>query len=258
MALRAILFDKDGTFVDFQATWSPATHAVMRRMAAGDADKFAALAAHNHYDPETGKLAPTSPLVAGSSADYGQAWAAILGVAPSTAFLSHMDTLFAEEALAHLAPIGEPARLFEGLKRDGYALGIVTNDSEIGARSQCDRLGLTPWLDAIIGYDSGHGRKPEAGQIRAFGRRHGYRPSEMALVGDTLHDLHAARAAGVTAIAVLTGFADATVLAPHADHVLPDLMALPALLASKRAMLRHEVGQHTVTVGYPADGRGEG
>ena len=238
MALRAILFDKDGTFVDFQATWSGATRDVMRRMADGDAAKFAALAAHNHYDMETGKLSPTSPLVAGSSADYGQAWATILGEVPSQEFLGRMDALFARAALTHLTPIGDPARLFEGLKRGGYALGIVTNDSELGARSQCDKLGLTSWLDAIIGYDSGHGRKPEAGQIRAFGRRHGYQPSEMALVGDTLHDLHAARAAGVTAIAVLTGFADATALGPYADHVLPDLMGLPDLLARLDAETR--------------------
>jgi phosphoglycolate phosphatase-like HAD superfamily hydrolase len=47
MPLRAILFDKDGTLVDFHATWGAATYAAMERMTAGDADKLARLAAAN-------------------------------------------------------------------------------------------------------------------------------------------------------------------------------------------------------------------
>jgi phosphoglycolate phosphatase len=47
------------------------------------------------------------------------------------------------------------------------------------------------------------------------------------MIGDSLHDLHAARAAGMTAIAVLTGLAARDSLAPHADLVLDHIGALP-------------------------------
>jgi phosphoglycolate phosphatase len=59
------------------------------------------------------------------------------------------------------------------------------------------------------------------------------RPAETALVGDSLHDLEAARAAGVMAIAVLTGPRGAAArreLEPLADHVLASIDDLPAFL----------------------------
>jgi phosphoglycolate phosphatase len=146
-----------------------------------------------------------------------------------------MDGIFAEEATARVVALGEPGRILSELKAEGYRLGLVTNDSEIGARMHCDRLSLSDLFDCIIGYDSGHGRKPEPGQLAAFARLHGIPPEETALVGDSLHDLHAARAAGVTAIAVLSGLASAEELAGHADHVIPDIMALPGLLRELKA-----------------------
>src|SRR5215217_237318 len=93
MALRAILFDKDGTLVDFQATWGAATYAVMVRMAGGDEAKIAMLAEVSHYDVDRRKILPTSPLVASSSADYGVIWAQILGEIADSAFLQRMDQL---------------------------------------------------------------------------------------------------------------------------------------------------------------------
>ena len=232
MPLRAILFDKDGTLVDFHLTWSRAVYAVMDRMTAGDAVKLARLAEANHYDMEERRILPTSPLVASSSADYGITWAGILGEEASPAFFSRMDSLLIEEGLDHVTPIGDPRALFGALKAQGYLLGICTNDSEAGARAQCDRLGITDLLDGIMGYDSGHGRKPEAGPLLAFADAHGILPEETALVGDSLHDLHAARAAGSIAIAVLTGFAGREELAGDADHVVVSIMDLPALFAT--------------------------
>lgn len=228
--LKAILFDKDGTLVDFHATWGAATFATMHRMTKGDEAKLARLAEANHFDLAARRIRPTSPLIAGSSADYGVFWADILGEEPGLPFFTRMDAIFAEEATARVVPLGMPGELLAGLKARGYLLGLVTNDSEIGARMHCERLELSRHFDAIIGYDSGHGRKPEPGQIRAFAAAHGLAPEEMALVGDSLHDLHAARAGGVLAIAVLSGLAGESELAGHADHVIPDVMALPALL----------------------------
>ena len=232
MPLRAILFDKDGTLVDFHLTWSRAVYAVMDRMCAGDAGKLVRLAAANHYDMDERRILPTSPLVASSSADYGVTWARILGEEPSPAFFTRMDTLLIEEGLDHVTPIGDPRAMLAALKAQGYLLGICTNDSEAGARAQCERLGIADLLDGIMGYDSGHGRKPDAGPILAFAQAHGIAPEDTALVGDSLHDLHAVRAAGGIAVAVLSGFAQREELAEHADHIVASIMDLPGLFAA--------------------------
>jgi phosphoglycolate phosphatase len=50
------------------------------------------------------------------------------------------------------------------------------------------------------------------------------------MVGDSTHDLIAGRAAGMGTVAVLTGMASTSDLAPFADLVLPDIGHLPAWL----------------------------
>ncbi len=40
MPIRAILFDKDGTLIDFQRTWGPATHVVLSQLCDGDAAAY--------------------------------------------------------------------------------------------------------------------------------------------------------------------------------------------------------------------------
>jgi phosphoglycolate phosphatase len=52
------------------------------------------------------------------------------------------------------------------------------------------------------------------------------------MVGDSLHDLDAGRAAGMRTVAVLTGIADRAALAPHADVVLGHIGELPDWIAA--------------------------
>ena len=49
MTLKAILFDKDGTLLDFDKTWGEAGYSVMRHMTSGDEDAFNRLVALTHY-----------------------------------------------------------------------------------------------------------------------------------------------------------------------------------------------------------------
>lgn len=228
--LRALLFDKDGTLVDFATTWNGAAASVLSTLAGDDDVLHGKLAAILHFDRERAAILPTSPFVGGTVLDIAAEFAPLVDVADHAAFVARLEALFNAGALAFVAPIGDPLGLLTMLKAEGYLLGIVTNDTESGARAQSVKLGLDHLFDAIIGYDSGHGRKPDPGQIHAFMDRFGASAGETALIGDTLHDLDAARAAGVTAIGVASGYLSAEALAPHADHVISDIMALPALL----------------------------
>jgi phosphoglycolate phosphatase len=229
--LKGILFDKDGTLIDFDRTWGPAAFEVMREMAAGDEVAFARLAEANHFVVAEKRFLRSSPLVAGSSASYGHLWAQALGRENSEALRHEMNTRFRIWGEKTLAPIGEPLAVLQALAQDGYRLGIATNDAEASALVQADRLGLMPHLDFVAGYDSGHGGKPEPGMVLAFARHIGVSPAEVALVGDSTHDLDAAHAAGAVAIAVLSGPAPRAELEPHADHVVGTIAELPALLA---------------------------
>ena len=230
MTLAGILFDKDGTFVDFDATWGEGTYTVMEVLSAGDPAVFGRLVEAMHYDVARRRFHPTSPLIAGAPDTYMHLWATILGRPSDRAFLHDMNRHFADATLKALAPIGRPSEVMDALHRRGLKLGLATNDSEVSGRAQVAALGLDGHMDFLAGYDSGHGAKPGPGMVLAFADRLGVPPARVAMVGDSLHDLHAAKAAGALAVAVLTGPAPRSALEGSADHVLDTIADLPALV----------------------------
>src|SRR5947199_9639054 len=78
MPIRAILFDKDGTLVDFQRTWGPATHVVLTSLSEGDSATFERLCAVSLYDAAERRLLPGSPVVIETTYGYGKLWAEVL------------------------------------------------------------------------------------------------------------------------------------------------------------------------------------
>ncbi|WP_421699990.1 HAD family hydrolase [Ancylobacter sp.] len=234
-APRGILFDKDGTLVDFDHTWGPAAGAVMRRLAGEEGPTLERLFDASHYVAEERRFLQTSPLIAGSSRQYGPLWADILARAADAAFYEQVDHLFCEEGARYLTPIGRPADTLARLHAVGLPLGIATNDAEPNARLQADRLGLSPYLSAVYGHDSGYGSKPNPGMIDAFAALTGLPASAIALVGDTRHDLETARAAGAMAILVRCGPAPVDDFAHEADLVVDSVEDLAALFLGAHA-----------------------
>jgi phosphoglycolate phosphatase len=228
MSIAAVVFDKDGTLLDFDGTWGPAFHAIIHALAKGEEAVVRAQAEALQFSLAEKSFRPTSPIIAGSSASYGQLWGEALGRTDYAALKLEIDSLSAVESLKALMPIGQPVEILAALRAQGLRLGIATNDSEASAIRHAEALGLLPHIEFIAGYDSGHGGKPEPGMVLAFARHLGVEPREVAMVGDSIHDLHAARAAGALAVAVLTGPALREELAPHADHIVEDIGALPA------------------------------
>lgn len=205
----------------------------MTELAGGDRGRLERLMLVSEYLEAERRFRPTSPLIAGSSAHYGPLWAEALDRAPGSSLYGEMDDLFRMGGLRHLAPIGKPATIMAELVGRGLHLGIATNDAEASAHAQAEALGISEMMSFVAGYDSGFGGKPEPGMVTAFVAHHGLDPSEVALIGDSTHDLIAARAAGVVAVAVLTGPLGEAARAdvePHADYVLGSIADLAAWL----------------------------
>lgn len=230
MPLRAILFDKDGTLIDFDRSWGEAGFHVMKTLARDDEAAFARLMIAAKYDPKTRRFLPDAALIAGTSADFGPDWAKALGRTDADIVAKEIDALFMDLAPTMMVTIGDPLEILSTLAARGYRLGIATNDIEAAALQQAELMGLLPHLDFIVGQDSGHGAKPGPGMVTGFARHIGVDPEHVALVGDSTHDLHAARAAGAIGIAVLSGPATRADLEPHADYVIESIADLPELV----------------------------
>ena len=231
MPVKAILFDKDGTLLDFERTWGPAIYEIMYTLAQGNAMAMQALAEISLFDLAARRFHGDSPLIAGTNAEYGIDWAKALGVPADAAFIGRMDELALEYGEKYATAFDGVDTVLKDLAGAGITLGVATNDAERSARAQLAVLGVEGLFSFVAGYDSGHGSKPEPGMISAFASATGVAPDEIMMVGDSLHDLQAGRAAGVVAVGVATGFRSAEDLAPHADLVLRDLRDLPLHLA---------------------------
>lgn len=229
--IRGLLFDKDGTLIDFFATWGAAYQAVAAEIAAmtGDPNKADDLLRLGGYDPATGVLDPASLLACGTNDEIAALWSGHLGVERHLD-LRHWVSGGFERFGMKPVPVTDLPALFRRLRGRGYRLGVATNDHEAPTRETLDKLGVDSLLDFIAGADSGHGGKPGPGMLLAFCRATGLAPAEVAMIGDTVADLAMARAgdAGL-AVGVLTGAAPRAALG-MADHVIDSIAGLEALI----------------------------
>jgi phosphoglycolate phosphatase len=232
MAIRGILFDKDGTLLDFAATWAPVYRLAAEKTARGDARLAERLLHAGGHDPQLNRLAGNSVLAAGTSHEIAAVWREHVPDWDHAALTRMLDRLFMDEGQSSAVPVPGLAKTLARLKARGLTLGIATSDSRAGIEATLAPFDVLDHFSFLAGYDSGHGVKPGPGMAHAFCRASGLEPGDIAVVGDNLHDLHMGRAAGAgLVIGVLTGTGERDALAMQADHVLDSIAELEALLA---------------------------
>jgi len=106
---------------------------------------------------------------------------------------------------------------------------VATSDDHAPAVDTLTHLGVIHHLEAILGADDGVPIKPRPDMVLAHCRATGIAPARTAVVGDSLDDMHMAKAAGALAIGVLTGITPAAQLAAVADHLIDGVHQLPGL-----------------------------
>lgn len=225
--ISTVLFDKDGTLFDFRSSWGDWTAALCLDLAGGDSGRAATIADAIGFDMENRAFSEDSPVIAGTPGEIAELLLPFVpGMSPA-GLVSKMNVLAAEAPQVEAAPL---MPLMQDLRRRGMTLGVITNDAMSPAKAHLRSAGILHHIERVIGCDCGFGQKPGPGQIRAFLEITGVEPSETVMVGDSAHDLAAARAAGCHGIGVLTGLATERQLAPLATAVLPSIAELPAWL----------------------------
>lgn len=228
MRVDGILFDKDGTLFDFGATWEAWAESFLLRATGGDRSRAALVGQEIGFDFVARRFQPGSIVIAGTPDEVTEL---LMPHFPERSYADILDMLNEEAENAPQAEAVPLVPLLSGLRDLGLRLGVATNDAEAPALVHLETAGVRPLFDFIAGFDSGHGAKPQPGQLLAFAARTGLSPERIAMVGDSSHDLIAGRSAGMQTVAVLTGLAETAELAPYADVVLPDIGHLPAWLA---------------------------
>ncbi|MES9855900.1 MAG: phosphoglycolate phosphatase [Sedimenticola sp.] len=134
---------------------------------------------------------------------------------------------------------GERSTLYPGiregidhLKAEGYTLGCVTNKAAQFTIPLLKALGIHGDFSIIVSGDTLPKKKPDPMPLLHAAKQLDATPQESMMVGDSMHDVAAARAAGFQAVSVPYGYNHGIdIREANPDAVIDSLADLPGLIA---------------------------
>jgi phosphoglycolate phosphatase len=117
----------------------------------------------------------------------------------------------------------------------GIRLGVVTNKPQAATREILLHFGMIERLGAIVGGDAVTRKKPAPEPLLLALERLDVGPRYALMVGDSITDVEAARAAAVPVIMIRGGYTQIAVDDLGADLVCDSLLDLPAALNGMRS-----------------------
>lgn len=115
--------------------------------------------------------------------------------------------------------------LLEAIAARGLPMALLTNKPEKPTLKILDHLGILRHFGQVVPGDGPLGKKPDPTGLTAILKTTNTAPERAVLVGDSLQDLEAARAAGTAMIAFRGGLGDAVALAARQPTAMVDALA---------------------------------
>lgn len=221
-SFEAIVFDKDGTLVDVQETYAHILRETCSLIPGNSTRYFDVLG----FDNASGHFDSAAPLLIDPNSRVRE----LLINANLEADLFYQTWRLCESKQTLYEPIVNTQRLFEKCRSFGLAVAILTSDDRSCTKRFLDQENVH--VEALVCGDDGRGYKPSAEPLFAIAQDLSVHPSSLIMVGDSIHDLDSAAAAGACAVGVLTGAADASNLEPKADILLNSVTDINETLLS--------------------------
>ncbi|MFC4812313.1 HAD family hydrolase [Paenibacillus sp. GCM10023250] len=219
--IQAILFDKDGTLLDFAYTWGNWSGQLLSRFSQElearklrpievDADSLwgtrrSADGTMTDYDRNgplaMGTVGELLAVLAWQGYRSGLSWADAKVLARACA--SHANDRLAQTRACK--PLEGAAAFLAQCRRAGLALGVVTADETETALEHLDWLGFGHYFDVCIGADQAERGKPFPDMMELACRKLGLPCSGAAVIGDTNGDMRMAKAAGAALAVGIAG-----------------------------------------------------
>ena len=146
------------------------------------------------------------------------------------------------EAVARMMPVYErhltrltvvlpgALEIVRALSAARVRLAIVSNKPHAFTCEIARHYGFAEHLAAVRGADDGIAKKPAPDMLLVAAAQMGLKPGRCLMVGDSVSDVQAARAAGMAVIIVEGGYTSTSASALGADAVASSLSALPAAI----------------------------
>jgi phosphoglycolate phosphatase len=218
---KAILFDLDGTLIDSAPDLATSVNAILAREGLGPLTVEAVRDMIGNGIRKLVERAFTACDVVLDEAELDEHEASM------TVIYAHNLTV---ETL--LYPAVRDA--LDQAQRRGIRLGIVTNKPLGATRAILNHFGIAEAFGAVIGGDQDIPRKPAPEPLWAALRKLDVERDSAVMVGDSAADVAAARAAGLSVIAVGGGYSRTPADALGADRSIPSLAELDDTLVKWR------------------------
>lgn len=218
-----LVFDKDGTLLDFHAMWSGWADQL-----ASDLERAAGRPVRGPlfemlgYDPLTGRAHAGGGLIATPMSRLRDLTAATLlaqGLGPDVVEAAVATAWHAPDPVTLAHPLTDLTDLLGAIRASGRRAAVVTSDDRAPTDRTLAHLGLGDLLDAVVCADDGLPTKPAPDAVTHVCVSHAIDPSRVAVIGDSPADIEMGRRAGAAlTIGVRTGIgsdddlADADVL----------------------------------------------
>ncbi len=227
-----VIFDKDGTLIDFQQMWGRWAYAFAERLSGAIAyDVRPQIATAYAYDATTGRIDPQGPLAIATMATMQQMAVRIVRAHCASETIAYQLVQQAwqpPDPSREALPLADLQTLFQIIRARGARIAVATADNREPTIATMHHLGVAAQIDAYAcADDAGVAAKPAPDKIYAVCRALGIAPAQSIMIGDTPADMQMGRNAGVMArIGVTSGLSVAADLHGDASWIMPSVANL--------------------------------
>lgn len=236
MRTKAILFDKDGTLLDFDAFWISLAKTALGTLFAENDIPFPEEEIMTMVGVKEGKTDINGVLVHGT---YGDIAELLYPLMKEKGYEKSPETLHEEmnEVFCRFADSGEirsdcadlPAVL-QQLQDAGITLAVVTSDTPEMTEKCLKEMGVESFFETIYSDDGIHPNKPDPYAAEDFCQKWGFAKDEVVMVGDTMTDMRFAKNAGIRGVGIAKDEACRNILSEATDTLIYDLSGLFGVL----------------------------
>ncbi|OAN51335.1 hypothetical protein A6A04_16290 [Paramagnetospirillum marisnigri] len=215
-ALRAVLFDLDGTLIHSL----PDLVAAVNRMLATEAR------------PPLTSDAVKAMVGDGADALVSRAFEATGGL-PGPEIGPYLERFLADyepRSADTTLPWPGVEETLSRLRELGLALAVCTNKPRAATAEVLSKLGLDVHFDLVVAAEDAPAIKPDPAHVRVILDRLGIEAGAAVMVGDSINDILSAKAAGVRTVALSFGYAHGPVADLGADRVIDHFSDLICVL----------------------------
>lgn len=145
---------------------------------------------------------------------------------------------YAANIAVHTRPFDGVVPALDRFRADGWKLAVCTNKTERLTLPLLAALNMTDHFDAVVGGDTFAVSKPHAEPVLGAIKRAGGTPEGSIMIGDSVTDIKAARAAGIPVVAVDFGYTPVPVSELGPDRIISHFDELAEAVADLRT--RHQ------------------